>query len=239
MPGVQWSSAVALLWSALATHLLEPRHRPTTLRDWGSELHDRMLLPSALWTDLEAVLAELAADGLALDPAPFREIWEWRFPPLLRWQEGEAVLEVRPALEPWPLICDFPREGGFTSRFVDGSLRRFEITTNAAFRREWQLGLSGRPLNLPTDGSPLAVRYRLQRLYPCLHPVIAPHLPLVLSLHRSTNGQAFQLNDKGTAFVAETEYETEDETVAVAEPQGQPWRGRRRSDDATIDLRLG
>jgi uncharacterized protein (DUF2126 family) len=231
MPGVQWSSAVALLWSALATHLLEPRHRPTTLRDWGSELHDRMLLPSALWTDLEAVLAELAADGLALDPAPFREIWDWRFPPLLRWQEGEAVLEVRPALEPWPLICDFPREGGFTSRFVDGSLRRFEITANAAFRREWQLGLSGRPLNLPTDGSPLAVRYRLQRLYPCLHPAIAPHLPLVLSLHRSTNGQAFQLNEEGTAFVAESE--------AAAEPQGQPWQGRRRSDDATIDLRLG
>ncbi len=231
MPDVQWSSAVALLWSALATHLLEPRHRPTSLREWGSELHDRMLLPSALWADLEAVLAELAADGLALDPAPFREIWDWRFPPLLHWQEGEAVLEVRPALEPWPLICDFPREGGFTSRFVDGSLRRFEITTNAAFRREWRLGLAGRPLELPADGGALAVRYRLQRLYPCLHPAIAPHLPLVLSLHGSTKGQAFQLNEEGTAFVAETE--------AAAEPQGQPWRGRRRSDDATIDLRLG
>ena len=231
MPGVQWSSAVALLWSALATHLLDPSHRPTTLRGWGSELHDRMLLPSALWADLQAVLAELADDGLALDPAPFREIWDWRFPPLLHWQEGEAVLEVRPALEPWPLICDFPREGGFTSRFVDGSLRRFEITTNAAFRREWQLGLSGRPLDLPTDGSPLAVRYRLQRLYPCLHPVIAPHLPLVLSLHGNGAGRSFQLNPEGTALVAETE--------AAAAPQGQPWRGRRRSDDATIDLRLG
>jgi uncharacterized protein (DUF2126 family) len=231
MPDVQWSSAVALLWSALATHLLEPHHRPTSLREWGSELHDRMLLPSALWADLEAVLAELAADGLALDPAPFREIWDWRFPPLLHWQEGEAVLEVRPALEPWPLICDFPREGGFTSRFVDGSLRRFEITTNAAFRREWRLALAGRPLELPADGGSLAVRYRLQRLYPCLHPAIAPHLPLVLSLHGSTKGQAFQLNEEGTAFVAETE--------AAAEPQGQPWRGRRRSDDATIDLRLG
>jgi uncharacterized protein (DUF2126 family) len=231
MPGVPWSSAVALLWSALATHLLEPRHRPTTLRNWGSELHDRMLLPSALWADLEAVLAELAADGLALDPAPFREIWEWRFPPLLRWQEGEAVLEVRPALEPWPLICDFPREGGFTSRFVDGSLRRFEITANAAFRRDWRLGLAGRPLELPADGGALSVRYRLQRLYPCLHPAIAPHLPLVLSVHGSTKGQAFQLNPEGTALLAETE--------AIANPQGQPWRGRRRNGDATIDLRLG
>ena len=141
------------------------------------------------------------------------------------------MLEVRPALEPWPLICDFPREGGFTSRFVDGSLRRFEITANAAFRRDWRLGLSGRPLDLPTDGSPLAVRYRLQRLYPCLHPAIAPHLPLVLSLHGDGACRAFQLNPEGSAFLAET--------AAAADPQGQPWQGRRRSDAATIDLRLG
>ena len=232
MPRVPWSSAVALLWSALATHLLDPRHRPTALRDWGTELHDRMLLPSALWADLEAVLADLAADGLALDPAPFREIWEWRFPPLLRWQEGEAVLEVHPALEPWPLICDFPREGGFTSRFVDGSLRRFEITANAAFRQQWRLGLSGRPLELPANGAPLAVRYRLQRLYPCLHPSIAPHLPLVLTLHGDGAGRAFLLNQEGTAFVANPD-------GAAADAQGQPWRGRRRDGDTTIDLRLG
>jgi hypothetical protein len=45
------------------------------------------------------------------------------------------------------------------------------------------------------------------------------------------NGQAFQLNEEGTAFIAETE--------AAAEPQGLPWRGRRRSGDAPIDLRLG
>jgi ribonuclease R len=31
MPRVSWSSAVALLWSALAAHLLEARHRPATL----------------------------------------------------------------------------------------------------------------------------------------------------------------------------------------------------------------
>jgi uncharacterized protein (DUF2126 family) len=232
MPTVEWSSAVALLWSGLAAHLLDPRHRPTSLRDWGTELHDRMLLPSALWADLEAVLAELAADGLALDPAPFREIWDWRFPPLLRWQEGDAVLEVHPALEPWPLICDFPREGGFTSRFVDGSLRRFEIVANPAFRQQWRLGLAGRPLDLPPDGSPLAVRYRLQRLYPCLHPAIAPHLPLVLSLHSDGAGRSFQLNPEGTAFVAETD-------AAAAQLEGQPWRGLRRSGDTTIDLRLG
>ena len=53
----------------------------------------------------------------------------------------------------------------------------------------------------------------------------------MLSLHGNGAGRSFQLNPEGTALVAETE--------AAAAPQGQPWRGRRRSDDATIDLRLG
>jgi len=231
LPDVGWSSAVALLWSALAAHLLEPAHRPSRLRDWGGALHDRMLLPSVLWADLETLLADLAADGLALDPEPFRQLWEWRFPPLLQWQRGEATLELRPALEPWPLICDFPREGGFTSRFVDGSLRRFEVIANGGFRADWRLALNGRELPLPGEGEPLAVRYRLQRLYPCLHPAIAPHLPLQLSLHGPESGEVLALNGEGTLF--------ESTAATPAELQsGKPWRGRRRPGEVTIDLRL-
>jgi len=234
LPQVAWSSAVALLWSALAAHLLEPRHRPTALREWGAELHDRLLLPSALWADLEAVLADLAGDGLALDPAPLRALWEWRFPPMLQWRRGEAWLEIRPALEAWPLICDFPREGGFTSRFVDGSLRRFEVRASPAFRTAWQLGLAGRPLELPADGAPLGVRYRLQRLYPCLHPAINPHLPLVLSIHPATGeeaAEAFGLSADGLLLEPLAE-------PPAARPGGRPWSGRRRPGDLTLDLRL-
>jgi len=248
LPRVEWSAAVALLWSALAAHLLDPGHRPTGLRDWGPELHDRMLLPSQLWADLEAILAELAADGLALDPAPFRAIWEWRFPPLLRWQQGEASLEIRPALEPWPLICDFPREGGFTSRFIDGSLRRLEIQASPALRRDWRLHLGGRPLPLaPAPATadpdaaaaagaaappPLAVRYRLQRLYPCLHPVIEPHtgLPLVLTGPDAVVG--FRLSEDGRRF------REDPDAIATVEAGASPWRGYRRPGDLTLDLRL-
>jgi uncharacterized protein (DUF2126 family) len=231
LPEVAWSSAVALLWSALAAHLLEPRHRPAALRPWGDTLHDRMLLPSALWDDLEAVLADLAEDGLALDPAPFRALWNWRFPPMLQWRQGEAWLELRPALEAWPLICDFPREGGFTSRFVDGSLRRFEIRSSPAFRAGWRLSLAGRPLELPADGQPLGVRYRLQRLYPCLHPAIEPHLPLPLGLHGAGDSQAFDLSPDGLSFVTLP-------GAASPLPSGPAWQGRRHPGQATLDLRL-
>ncbi len=239
LPEAAWSGSVALLWSALAAHLLEPAHRPTHLRDWGRALHDRQLLPSRLWADLETILAALAADGLALEAGEFRKIWRWRFPPLLEWQaaDGESGrLEIRPALEPWPLICDFPREGGFTSRFVDGSLRRFEVSADPAFLRGGELWLNGRPLTLPDpeargEEGLLAVRFRQQRLYPCLHPAIAPHLPLVLQLRTDTEQACFQLNGSGSRF------------EPLAEPPAWPesahaWGGRLHPDDITIDLRL-
>lgn len=259
LPQVEWSAAVALLWTALAAHLLEPRHRPAGLRDWGPALHDRMLLPSCLMADLETILADLAADGLALDPTPFREIWEWRFPPLLRWQgrspgaaaaspagsaggtaSGEEPwLELRPALEPWPLICDFPREGGFTSRFVDASLRRFEVRCNPVFRRCCRLRLNGRPLSLPLDpveaggDPPLAVRFRQQKLYPCLHPAIEPHLPLLLSIESPAGTTHYRLRDSGDRFDAIDAWPPS----APAET-ARPWQGRQRPDAVTLDLRL-
>ncbi|MEB3167511.1 MAG: transglutaminase family protein [Synechococcaceae cyanobacterium] len=255
LPQASWSSAVALLWSALAAHLLEPAHRPTQLRDWGRRLHDRALLPSRLWADLEAVLADLAGDGLALEPDTFQRIWAWRFPPLLTLggaehgagggAEAEDVpgqLTLRPALEPWPLICDFPREGGFTSRFVDGSLRRFEVCADGAFRSRAELWLNGRPLPLPAgagggegegDGedSLLAVRFRQQRLYPCLHPAIEPHLPLQLQVRSASGRRSFQLNDAGDRFLPLAE-------DPAWPDQAPPWSGRLQANDVTIDLRV-
>ncbi|MEI7952828.1 MAG: transglutaminase family protein, partial [Synechococcaceae cyanobacterium ELA182] len=231
LPQVEWSSAIALLWSSLAAHLLEPAHRPRALRDWGSELHDRMLLPSQLWADLESILAELAAAGLVLDPAPYRQIWEWRVPPLLEWRQGGDWVVLRPAPEPWPLICDTPVQGGFTSRFIDGSLRRIEISVSDSFRQHGSLRLNGRPL--PLSEAPLAVRYRHQRLYPCLHPAIAPQLPLALDLITPASHSRFQLAEQDLTFLP---------LQAGSEPQPTPgaaaWSGRQRPGDLTIDLRL-
>ncbi|MFN9659884.1 MAG: transglutaminase family protein [Cyanobacteriota bacterium] len=241
LPRLEWTQAIALLWSCLAIHLLSPAHRPRRLRPWGDSLHDRCLLPSQLWADLRTVLADLAAAGLALEERPFQELWDWRFPPLLVWQgessgSGEPPrLELRPALEPWPLICDFPREGGFTSRFVDGSLRRFEVTANRAFREHCWLTLQGRRLALdPDPASLLAVRHRFQRLYPCLHPGIAPDWPLRLLVGSPVGVEAYVLSASGERFLP-VELEPSDPGSA---DETTAWRGRERPDAITLDLRL-
>ena len=241
LPRLEWTQAIALLWSCLAAHLLNPAHRPTRLRPWGDGLHDRCLLPSQLWADLTTVLAELAAEDLVLEERPFRELLDWRFAPLLNWQGGPELegdrpcLELRPALEPWPLICDFPREGGFTSRFVDGSLRRFEVTANGAFRQHCWLALQGKKLALdPDPSSLLAVRYRLHRLYPCLHPGVAPDWPLRLVVGTPTGVEAYSLSATGERFLPVA--------LEASDPRSpedvMAWQGRERPDAITLDLRL-
>jgi uncharacterized protein (DUF2126 family) len=141
---------------------------------------------------------------------------------------------LRPALEPWPLICDFPREGGFTSRFIDGSLRRFEVEANSAFRNSCKLMLNDRPLELAMEPEVLAVRYRQQRLYPCLHPAIEPHWPLTLVVRGPEGERSFALGEDGLEFA-----ESASPSPLPQAWSSPPWRGRRRSDAVTVDLRLG
>ncbi|MBE9153763.1 transglutaminase family protein [Cyanobium sp. LEGE 06113] len=244
MPQADWMAAIALLWTHLAALQLDPARRPRRLHPWGGALHDRMLLPSQLWADLEAVLADLEAAGLPLDAAPYRTIWEWRYPPLLRWRDaaapGAPELTLRPALEPWPLICDTPREGGFTSRFVDGSLRRFELLGAGALAEHYALVLNGRPLPLQQPG-PLAVRYRASALYPCFHPGIEPEMPLVLQLVPLPGSRAGE--GLGPWPLAQWELEPEAlrfapvEPTPLAWPLAAPWQtGAERP--CTVDLRL-
>lgn len=241
LPHHQWSSAIALLWHALAAHLLDPAARPRALMAWGERLHDQAMLPSQLWADLEQVLAELAAAGLPLEPGVFRQIWEWRFPLLLSWQDGTtgaaapgSWLSIRRALEPWPLLCDTPVEGGSTSRFVDSSLRRFELTWSEDLPSRFRLCLNGRHLEIPRDRHrPLAVRFRHEALYPCLHPCLPPHLPLQLQLlnHRDEAVAAWRLDREADGFVAT------DPDGWSAPGEAGPWRGAR-PEACSVDLRL-
>jgi uncharacterized protein (DUF2126 family) len=242
LPDHRWTSAVALLFRALAVRLLNPQHRPEGLRPWGDVLHDRAMLPSALWADLELVLADLAADGLPLDPSPLQAIWRWRFPELLHWQAGDAELSIRQALEPWPLLCDTPVEGGTTSRFVDSSLRRFELITTAAFRASYSLRVQGSPVLWPVDPEqPVAIRFRQEALFPCLHPCLPVDVPLRLELCEASSGDpvaSWQLLNESSGFELLTK--TVDPPLRARTAANKPVAPLRAAGEhcSTIDLRL-
>lgn len=179
-PRVDWSAAVVLLWRALIVFLLKQPAR-TTLLDWGSELHDRFFLPTALWMDLTNVLSDLAQFGFGFEPTLFRDIWEWRFPALLE----IAGLTVRRGLEAWPLLAETPSVGGTTSRFVDTSVERLEFAATADFQQHYSVFVNGRELSfrsLSPKESVAGLCYRNSALYPSLHPQLATQLPLWLTL---------------------------------------------------------
>jgi uncharacterized protein (DUF2126 family) len=228
LPRVKWASAVALLWCATAAHLLARPFR-CALRRFGDRLHDRFFLPSVLRTDLESVLAELGSAGLGLDSRSFHEIWDWRFPVILDSGDG---LVVRRALEAWPLLCETPLEGGNTSRFVDTSMERIELSADESFARNHTLRVNGRPLQLcrTKDGQHLAgVRFRTSALYPSLHPGLPVQLPLALEIGGNGIARRFDLSERGGKFRA----------VAAGDshPRGRPCR-RGGPGWLTFDLRL-
>jgi uncharacterized protein (DUF2126 family) len=229
LPRSAWSSAVALLWYALAAHLLARPFR-AAVRDFGASLHDRYFLPSWLWHDFREVLQELAAGGLPLGEKVFRSIWEWRFPVLLAAPDG---LVVRRALEAWPLLCETPLEGGTTSRFVDSSIERLEISVPAGWHRRARLFVNGRPLKLRArpDGSAVAgVSYRATARYPSLHPGIPVQMPLVLSVQDGAETRHYVQREKDRRFrPAPCRFSPPERGAACRTPGPEGW---------TFDLRL-
>ena len=187
MPKTSWTCAVVGLWSCLGAALLK-FGRPVRMKHHGPTLHDRFLLPSVMLEDLSEVLKFLKSQGWALPAQPFEEIWNWRFPKILSWGQGGLI--VRRALEVWPLLSETPLEGGTTSRFVDASLRRIELSCTPQFAQAYLITINGReaPVTRSAAGRKVCgVRFRATRLRPSLHPGILPHTPLRLRiLERAT-----------------------------------------------------
>ena len=145
-------------------------------------MHDQYLLPSFLWQDLTGILSDLAQYGIAFDPHIFREIWRWLFPVLL---ELDSTMIIRRALEAWPFLAEVPTAGGNTSRFVDGSMERWETVAQTDWANQHALYVNHREVafrKLDSRDMVAAFRFRKSALYPSLHMGLAVQLPLELAL---------------------------------------------------------
>lgn len=192
----QRATALACLLRAIVAMLAGAASSPP-LVDWGRELHERFALPFYLEQDLHAVLQELAAAGLGLGEAIETVLLRDEF---RLW--GQVILpgctlEVRRALEFWPLLGDAasPEQGG-GSRLVDASTARIELRLrpaagDAAGWDDWQIVAAGvaLPMRRERDGrgalSVFGLRYRSFVPGWGLHPALPAQVPLRLRLrHR-------------------------------------------------------
>jgi uncharacterized protein (DUF2126 family) len=183
------ATALACLLRAIAA-MLAGATSPPELVDWGRELHDRFALPFYLEQDLRAVLAALDEAGLGLDEAIQTVLWcdEFRF--IGQVPLPGCTLEIRRALEFWPLLGDSasPEQGG-TSRLVDASTARLELRLRPDGQadpgwRDWRIVVEGVTLPMRHErdaGGELSVfglRYRSFVPSRGLHPVLGAQAPV-------------------------------------------------------------
>ena len=191
-PHARMSLAQMLLLRALVARFwATPYERP--LVRWGTALHDRWMLPHYLWQDLKEVVAELGAAGLPFQADWFAPFLEFRFPRHGSLQVGGIELELRAAIEPWPVLGEETTRAG-TARFVDSSVERLQVKLTGLTDGRYALACNGRRVPLKNTGVHgeyvAGVRYRAWQPPSALHPTIKPHAPLVFDLIDLWNNHA-------------------------------------------------
>jgi uncharacterized protein (DUF2126 family)/transglutaminase-like putative cysteine protease len=183
-PHARMSVVQQLLIRALVARFWREPYRAPATR-WGTELHDRWLLPTFIWMDLQDVLAEMRQAGFAFDASWFAPHFEFRFPVAGDLQAMGMELTLRTALEPWHVMGEEGAPGG-TVRYVDSSLERIEVKVNGLNESRHVVTVNGRALPLQSTGTTgefvAGVRYRAWAPPSALHPTIPAHAPLTFDI---------------------------------------------------------
>jgi uncharacterized protein (DUF2126 family) len=172
-----------LLRTLIARFWKEPyTHR---LVHWGTEIHDRWMLPHFVWSDFADVMEDLQHRGYSMKAEWFAPHFEFRFPHVGDLDARNVHLEIRQALEPWHVLGEEPGPGG-TVRYVDSSLERIEVKARGLVDTRHALSVSGVTVPMHptgTNGEYVGgVRYRAWQPPGCLHPTIGIHTPLVFDV---------------------------------------------------------
>ena len=203
-PHARMSLAQQLLIRAcVAAFWKKPYTRPLTR--WGTQLHDRFMLPHFVTADLNDALDELRREGFAFDPAWFAPHREFRFPRLGEVAQASAKLELRTAIEPWHVLGEEAGAGG-AARYVDSSVERVQVKVSGLTDDRHVITCNGRRVPLHPTGVHgefvAGVRFRAWQPPSCLHPTIPSHSPLVFDIidtwsDRSLGGCTYSVSHPG------------------------------------------
>jgi len=203
-PHPHMSCVQQLLLRALVARFWDTPYRAPVTR-WGTELHDRFMLPTFIQMDFADVLAEMRSAGYAFEDAWFAPHFEFRFPLIGTLQSVGMELTLRSALEPWHVMGEEGTAGG-TARYVDSSLERIEVQVSGFNQSRYVITCNGQPLPLQSTGTAgeyvAGVRYKAWNPPSSLHPSIGLHAPLTFDvidnwMQRSVGGCQYHVTHPG------------------------------------------
>lgn len=183
-PHARMSIVQQLLLRALVARFWKTPYRAPLVR-WGTELHDRWLLPHFIREDFADVMQDMQEAGYAMDAAWFAPHYEFRFPKYGEFASRGVHLTLRGALEPWHVMGEEGSAGG-NVRYVDASMERLELHVTGLIDPRHRVTVNGQPVPLQPTGRVgefvCGVRYRAWLPQSALHPTIGIHAPLTVDL---------------------------------------------------------
>ncbi len=184
-PHARMSLAQMLLLRTLVARFWKQPYTRAPIR-WGTELHDRFLLPHFVRQDFEDVICDLRRAGYPFDPAWFDPFFEFRFPHYGDLVSANGIsMELRAAIEPWHVLGEEVTAQG-TARFVDSAVERMQVKVNGLTEARHVLTCNGRRVPLRPTGRKgecvAGIRFKAWSPPSGLHPTIPSHSPLVFDI---------------------------------------------------------
>ncbi len=246
-PHGRMSLAQQLLLRALISRFW---HKPYTqsLVRWGTDIHDRWMLPHFVWSDFCDVTDDLRQHGYPVQSKWFEPHFEFRFPLYGDLDSSNIHFELRQALEPWHVLGEEPGPGG-PVRYVDSSVERVQIKAQGLTDGRHVLAANGWAMPLHPTGVNgefvCGLRYRAWQPPSGLHPTLGVNTPLVFDVfdtwnHRSVGGCTYHVMHPGgrnhTTFPVNA-YEAESRRLARFFRQGHtPGTTRLRTPEKTREF---
>jgi len=191
-PHKQMSLVQMLLIRGLIAKFWNKSYKHDLVR-WGTELHDKFMLPHYVRQDIQDIVNDLNDASYPFRMSWFEPFFEFRFPHYGTVKIAGIEMEIRMGIEPWHVLGEEMSSSG-TARFVDSSLERVQVKLMGLNKSRYVLLCNGNRVPLRETGIReeyvCGIRYRAWQPPSALHPTIGVDTPLVFDIVDSWNNRS-------------------------------------------------